>query len=153
MREIGRRVCLTVSRVFVWSAFHAGKRISHNERTIMKIQSLVLLLSMAMASVAGANGALAIDSNQGDQYGFSYDYSSMSEAQSRALSECGYGCRVVQTFSSGCAAYAADQARGSTAYGWGTAYSGGQAQNTALQYCRSQGGQQCTVRAWGCNSN
>ena len=57
MREIGRRVCLTVSRVFVWSAFHAGKRISHNERTIMKIQSLVLLLSMAMASVAGASAA------------------------------------------------------------------------------------------------
>lgn len=39
----------------------------------MNIQSLVLLLSLAMASVAGANGALAIDSNQGDQYGFSYD--------------------------------------------------------------------------------
>ncbi|MGB2059103.1 DUF4189 domain-containing protein [uncultured Alcanivorax sp.] len=118
----------------------------------MNIQSLVLLLSLAMASVAGANGALAIDSNQGDQYGFSYDYGTLSEAQSRALSECGYGCRVVQTFSSGCAAYAADQARGSTVYGWGTASNGGQAQNTALQYCRSRGGQQCMVRAWGCNS-
>ena len=52
----------------------------------MNIQSLVLLLSLAMASVAGANGALAIDSNQGDQYGFSYDYGTLSEAQSRALS-------------------------------------------------------------------
>ncbi len=107
-----------------------------------------ILIAMLFASVASANGALAIDSNQGDQYGFSYNHGSMQQAQSRALSECGYGCRVVQTFSRGCAAYAADQASGR-----GTASSGGQAQNTALQYCVRQGGQRCMVRAWGCNGN
>lgn len=112
-----------------------------------------ILIAMLFASVASANGALAIDSNQGDQYGFSYNHGSLQQAQSRALSECGYGCRVVQTFSRGCAAYAADQASGSSAYGWGTASSGGQAQNTALQYCVRQGGQRCMVRAWGCNGN
>ena len=58
-----------------------------------------ILIAMLFASVASANGALAIDSNQGDQYGFSYNHGSMQQAQSRALSECGYGCRVVQTFS------------------------------------------------------
>ena len=67
-----------------------------------------IFIAMLFASVASANGALAIDSNQGDQYGFSYNHGSMQQAQSRALSECGYGCRVVQTFSRGCAAYAAD---------------------------------------------
>ena len=119
----------------------------------MKTRLLMMVAGLLVASLASANGALAIDSNQGSQYGFSYDYGSMGEAQNRALGECGYGCRIVKTFSSGCAAYAADQASGSTAYGWGTAGNGGQAQMLAMQYCRNQGGQQCMVRAWGCNSN
>lgn len=120
------------------------------KKTITFFATLVIF---CFSSNVFANGALAIDSNQGDQYGFSYDYSSIGEAQNRALSECGRGCRVVKTFSSGCAAYAADQSYGSTVYGWGTASSSSQAKNTALQYCRSHGGTQCVVRAWGCNSN
>lgn len=102
---------------------------------------------------AFAYGSLAIDRNQGTQYGFSYDYSSISDAQNRALSECGRGCYIVNTFSSGCAAYAADQAYGSTVYGWGTASSSSQAKSSALYYCRQYGGTQCIVRTWGCNSN
>ncbi|EKF76061.1 signal peptide protein [Alcanivorax hongdengensis A-11-3] len=114
---------------------------------------LAILLGLTLACGAWASGALAIDSNQGDQYGFSYNYSTIQQAQARALSECGYGCRVVQTFSRGCAAYAADQSPGSSVYGWGTASSGGQAQSTAMQYCIRQGGRNCMVRAWGCDSN
>ena len=110
------------------------------------------VLALGLAGQALANGALAIDSNQGDQYGFSYNHPSMAAAEQRARSECGSGCDVVLRFSAGCAAYAADQARGSTAYGWGTAGSGGAAQNTALNECRSRGGRSCQVRAWGCNS-
>ena len=114
---------------------------------------LSILLFSFSASNAFAYGALAIDGNQGEQYGFSYNYSSSAEAESRALDECGSGCSIVNTFSNGCAAYAADQAYGSTAYGWGTASGSSQAQNTAMQYCRSNGGTQCIIRAWGCNSN
>lgn len=121
----------------------------------MKIKSTVvaLLISSLFSAQVFAWGALAINGNQGKQYGFSYDYSTSNDAQNRALNECGRGCYIVKTFSSGCAAYAADQAYGSTAYGWGTASNGSEAQSTALNYCRQYGGKQCIVRAWSCNSN
>ena len=65
-----------------------------------------------------AAGALAIDTNQGDQWGWAIDHASEADARQRALRECGSGCRIVMTFSGACAAYAADQANASTAYGW-----------------------------------
>ncbi len=108
-------------------------------------------LALALQGSALANGALAIDSNQGDQYGFSYNHPSMGAAEQRALGECGSGCSVVLRFSSGCAAYAADQSRGSSVYGWYQAGSGGAAQNGAMNECRSRGGRSCQVRVWGCN--
>lgn len=117
----------------------------------MKKLLLTTALLFCFNGAVVANGALAIDENQGDQYGFAYGHSSIGAAQQRALSECGSGCSIVNTFSSGCAAYAADQSYGSTAYGWGKAGSASQAKNTALSYCRSNGGSQCVVRSWGCN--
>lgn len=110
------------------------------------------VLAISLQGQAFANGALAIDSNQGDQYGFAYNHPSMGAAEQRALSECGSGCRIVMRFSSGCAAYAADQANGSTAYGWATAGSAGAAQGQAQSECRQRGGSSCTVRVWGCDS-
>lgn len=120
----------------------------------MKKILFTLLVSLNLVSTHNvfADGALAIDSNQGDQYGFSYDHSSSDEANNRALEECGSGCSVVETFSGGCAAYAADQENGSTAYGWGAAPSSNEAKDLALQYCSSNGGSQCIVRSWGCDS-
>lgn len=117
----------------------------------MKKIALSIMLLFVCGELSAA-GALAIDSNQGDQYGFAFDYASLGEAESRALSECGGNCSIVQTFEFGCAAYAADQTPGSSIYGWATSDSSGDAQNTALQYCSSEGGSQCIVRAWGCNS-
>ncbi len=111
----------------------------------------IALLALGVQAGAHANGALAIDENQGDQYGFAYNHPSMGAAEQRALNECGRGCSVVLRFSSGCAAYAADQARGSTAYGWATAGSAGTAQGNAMNECRSRGGRSCQVRVWGCN--
>ena len=122
-----------------------------HRKSLLKLAAATLR-ALGLHGHALANGALAIDSNQGDQYGFSYNHPSMGAAEQRALSECGSGCSVVLRFSSGCAAYAADQARGSTAYGWGTAGSGGAAQSTAMNECRSRGGRSCQVRTWGCNS-
>lgn len=114
---------------------------------------LTALVAFSCASSVSADGALAIDNNQGDQYGFSYNYPSSGAAQDKALAECGSGCSIVETYSGGCAAYAADQASGSTVYGWGTASDSSQAQNTAMQYCQNSGGTQCIVRVWGCDSN
>lgn len=113
---------------------------------------MATLLACLYAGNAAAAGALAIDTNQGDQYGFSYDFSSMGAATDRALGECGSGCSVVLRFSSGCAAYATDQSSGSTVYGWGTASSRGSARSRAISECQSQGGMSCQVRVWGCNS-
>lgn len=110
------------------------------------------LASIGTFGEALANGALAIDGNQGRAYGASYNHPSMAAAREAALRECGRGCYIVREFSSGCAAYAADQSAGSTVYGWGTATTGVNAQNIAMDYCRRQGGSRCVVRAWGCNS-
>ncbi|MEN0106881.1 MAG: DUF4189 domain-containing protein [Pseudomonas sp.] len=114
-----------------------------------------LSLTAALALVSGqsfAAGALAIDSNQGDQYGFAYSYASSGEAQDRALSECGAGCEVVLQFADECAAYAADQSSGSSVYGWATAASSGSAQSGAIAQCAARGGNSCTVRTWGCEN-
>lgn len=110
----------------------------------------VLIIGIALNANSYGAGALAIDENQGDQYGFSYGSAQIGEATNRALNECGGGCRVVQTFSGGCAAYAADQSRGSNIYGWATGSTGGQVQSAAMQYCRNYGGSACSVRAWAC---
>ena len=97
-------------------------------------------------------GALAIDAQQGDQYGWAVDYETTTAARAAALRACGAGCSVVLTFGR-CAAYAADQDADSTAVGWAEAYaSGSAAQQAALSECRSRGGGSgCIVRAWGCN--
>jgi hypothetical protein len=121
------------------------KMKKHSARLVLAI-GISLLSAHAMAA-----GALAIDSNQGTSFGWAEGQSSISQAEQRALNECGGGCRVVLTYGSGCGAYAADQAGGSTANGWGTATSGGAAQSRAVSECQSHGGRSCVVRAWSCN--
>ncbi|QLF93431.1 DUF4189 domain-containing protein [Pseudomonas sp. ABC1] len=120
-------------------------------RAVRVVRTLSLGLALALgAGQASAAGALAIDSNQGDQYGFAYSYADFGQAQARALNECGAGCQVVLQFANECAAYAADQASGSSIYGWATASSSGAAQGGAISQCQAQGGSSCTVRVWGC---
>jgi len=119
----------------------------------MTMRIMIVTMSCLLSGAnAFAYGALAIDSGQGSQYGFSYNYPSLSAAQDEAIRQCGYGCSVVQTFSGGCAAYAADQSYGSTAWGWGKSGNAGGAQQLALDYCRNRGGSMCIVRVWGCDS-
>ena len=95
-------------------------------------------------------GALAIDANQGQAWGWAIDYPTVLEAEQRALSECGRDCYVVMTFRNQCAAFAADQERGSTIYGWAKHSTSASAKNHALNACRKRGGKSCIVRVWGC---
>ena len=96
-------------------------------------------------------GALAIDSNQGPSWGWAIDYKTVQAANRRALRECGGNCCIAMRFSNECAAFAADQAQGSTIYGWANGYdTGAGAQNRATDECRKKGGTACIVRAWGC---
>lgn len=98
-------------------------------------------------------GALAIDSNQGPSWGWAVDYGTVGEASRRALAECGVeSCGVVMPFGNQCGAFAADQARGSTVYGWAKGASAVATQDAALAQCRRRGGTSCLVRVWGCNT-
>lgn len=128
----------------------------------MKILGVIAML--AAASISGeslAAGALAIDSNQGSRFGYSFGFDIQQLADRRAIQECGGGrCHVVLQFSHACAAYAADQTAGSTAYGWaiqapGRVGSSGEstAKKRALSECRKRGGRNasCIVRVWGCD--
>ncbi len=118
--------------------------------------SLVLGAFLYTAAPGGAQtplGALAIDERQGDQYGWAVNYETAEAARRRALSECGSACSVVLMFER-CAAYAADQHAGSTAFGWAESYdSAAGARQRALAECGSRGGSACTVQVWGCNGH
>jgi hypothetical protein len=124
--------------------------MAHGIRAITEKLVFALALSF-LGTQAMAAGALAIDSSQGNRYGFAHGYQSTNQAAEHALGKCGNGCQVVLDFKSGCGAYATDQSRGSTAYGWGTASSGNAAQNHALSACQSRGGSSCMVRSWACD--
>ena len=103
---------------------------------------------------ANLSGALAIDSNQGPSWGWAVDYETVQAASQSALTRCGVqSCQVVMTFTNQCGAFAADQAPGSTVYGWAKGSSPFSTQNTALDYCRQRGGTSCIVRVWGCTSS
>ena len=118
------------------------------------INKVIMVVGMlAVANSAFAWGALAIDSNQGTAYGVSYDYTTMAAANARAIQECGAGCRVVRNFEKGCGAYAADQASGGVANGWGTGATESEAKATALSLCNQYGGKECIIRAWSCNTH
>jgi len=100
-----------------------------------------------------AAGSLAIDTLQGEKYGFSFNHPASDQADQRAMRECGPDCAVVLRFGGECAAYAADQAKGSNAYGWGTGGTAGPTQQRAMSECRAKGGSSCKVRSWGCDAN
>ncbi|WP_413326409.1 DUF4189 domain-containing protein [Polaromonas sp. CT11-55] len=122
------------------------------------LKALVARLALGMfvlfaGGQALAAGSLAIDSLQGEKYGFSFNHPSVDQADARAMRECGSDCAVVLRFGGGqCGAYAADQAKGSNAYGWGTAANSSNAQARAMSECRERGGSSCKVRSWGCDA-
>lgn len=124
---------------------------------ISKIKALAVKLFLATIFLlagghAMAAGALAIDSLQGEKYGFSFNHLNADQAEQRAMRECGSNCSVVLRFSRECGAYAADQAKGSNAYGWGTGATSSAVQQRALAECRAKGGSSCKVRSWGCDA-
>ncbi len=102
-----------------------------------------------------AVGAIAVDSAKGDQWGWAVGHKTQAEADTHAhaLRECGPSCSIVRRFSNTCAAFAADQSRGSTAYGH--APTSGEAQANAMGFCRQYGSTNanCVIRAWGCDAD
>lgn len=124
---------------------------------ISAIKTSVARLAVGMlllwaGSHAMAAGSLSIDALQGEKYGFSFNHPGMDQADARSMRECGPDCAVVLRFAGECGAYAADQAKGSNAYGWGTGTTSANTQARAMSECRAKGGSSCKVRAWGCDA-
>jgi hypothetical protein len=113
--------------------------------------AFALLLALGGAQAMAA-GSLAIDTLQGEKYGFSFNHPSIDQADARAMRECGGDCSVVLRFRAECAAYSADQAKGSNAYGWATGATSSAVQARANSECRAKGGSSCKVRSWGCDA-
>lgn len=116
------------------------------------VAGLVAGMLLFAGSHAMAAGSLAIDTLQGEKYGFSFNHPSVDQADQRSMRECGADCAVVLRFSGECGAYAADQSKGSNAYGWGTGATSSNVQARAMSECRAKGGSNCKVRAWGCDA-
>lgn len=111
---------------------------------------LVSMAMMAFSSPAWAWGALAIDGDKGNAYGWAINHGTLTEAQDRAMKECGSDkCFVVMVFEGGAAAYAVDATGGSSIYGWGRAETGSEARKIAEAEVRKRGGTKVVVRAWG----
>ena len=101
-------------------------------------------------------GALAAAGPRGAA-GWWVNQRTQREADDGAVSECrnhggGGDCSVVVQFRNACAAYAGDQAQGSSAYGWGIDKDRVSAENRALTECRKRQGSQCRVRVQGCTT-
>lgn len=114
------------------------------------LSSLLCVLGVTLSGSAFGFGALAIDHNHGEAYGASYNHETQRRADRAALDECGHGCTVVVRYNTGCAAYAADQTRGSTVYGWAPGHTEIQAKRKAMRNCANYGGQNCLIRVWSC---
>jgi hypothetical protein len=129
------------------------------KRSMKVLLKLVVMFALGVTFIASgstaahADGALAINGNQGSQYGWAINYRSLGDADQEALNRCGSGCYIVFRFHGTCAAYAADQSAGSTIYGWAYDRTAVQAQMAAINYCEARGGTSCMVRVWGCDNN
>jgi hypothetical protein len=111
--------------------------------------ALTMALPIVEAQANNTRGALALE-REGDRFGISHSFRSRQEARNRAMRECGRNCSVVLEFNA-CAAYAADESRRGSAFGWAEHRSANAAEDRALRECRKQGGRRCGVRASACN--
>ncbi|MCS6782001.1 MAG: DUF4189 domain-containing protein [Gloeomargarita sp. SKYBB_i_bin120] len=104
---------------------------------------ILLLVGAGPVYARDQVGAIAIGKGR---FGYSYDWSTPSQAQQRALQECGSpDCKVVLTFSGGCGAVAEGQGR----IGIGTGKTRQLAEQAAIKVCNDP---TCQVTVWACNS-
>lgn len=96
---------------------------------------------VAPMSPAWADGALA---EGGGSFGFSRNHPDMSYAEQVALGNCGNAqCRIVETFSNSCLAYASAS---NGASGWARRHNESIARIRAMEICAERGGLDCVVR-------
>jgi len=125
-----------------------------------QVMAIIILLALSPYSWAGDKfGALAVDKNNGFYYGWSYDHSTMEQANTRALNECaqrGGNCSVVlELFGADrCGAYRTIDGAVGTAYGWGKGPDQSVADRMANEQCLGRSnGNSCNNHVWACNAN
>jgi hypothetical protein len=123
------------------------------------MRSSLLLAAMAAlvaTSITGsgsghAAGAMAVGACAA--YGYAFDFTDVTQAQTAALAKCaGPQCKVVLALKKSCAAFAIDGHKPCGPNGYASARRLGQAQNSALRQCYRFGGKDCVIRAWACDA-
>ena len=99
--------------------------------------------------ISHSAGALAIGSC--GAYGYSYDYPNGTAAKASARKQCNGDCKIIDVRKS-CGAIAVDAKATCGAHGYAVARQLGQAQNTALRQCYTNGGRDCMIRAFMCDA-
>ncbi len=98
----------------------------------------------APAAAQGVHGSLAISENT-DAFGYSYNYATPADAQSRAMAECAkhaQDCKIYANFENTCVTVARS-ANG--AFGWSWGYSRDERSSRAISECTKQGGTNCAL--------
>lgn len=109
-------------------------------------------------SVATKYGALAIDRSNGFYNGLAANYSTLSEAEKKAIEECnkkGGKCTVVLSYSgTGCVAYRCSGGKNvGIAFGWGLAKTKDEADAIAKKECFKRSyGMSSPNFVWSCNN-
>jgi hypothetical protein len=94
-------------------------------------------------------GAIAY-STPDKQYGWSYVWNDVREAQKTAMDKCnktGAACKLWIWYENECGALAAD----GKIVTWGTANLRESAEQRAIQECKKAGGKNCAIQVWGCS--
>lgn len=125
---------------------------THLSQLVISIIISPIALVLAMPAQADNYGAIAYSQSTGIS-GSSYDYSSPSGAEARALRECestssSGDCNIVISVQNACAALATTP-NGAYGSGWGT--ESFIAEHHAMVTC-NQYGQNCTILQWVCTT-
>ena len=119
---------------------------------LLGFYALSLSTIASSAPPASAFGALAV--GECDRHGFSYDWPSEQQAKQVAIKHCvekgDLYCEVVETVERACAGFAVSGACGPR--GWGKGRTRNEAQQKAVEICKLNGGEECTLTAWVCDA-
>ena len=121
-------------------------------RIVRTSLSAVFAVCMLFAGVAQTHAAGALAIGACAAYGYAYDYPTQEAAQTAAIEKCTGTCKQVVATKKGCVAYAIDGHKPCGPNGFANASRLGEAQNTALKQCYKQGGKNCVIRAWICDT-
>jgi uncharacterized protein DUF4189 len=112
---------------------------------------LILIAFLTPATAQGIYGALATSPDA--DFGYSYNYGSQEEARRRAMSECSKHastCSVKGSFSNTCVSVAR---AGNGAMGWAWGHGRREDDKLAMDECRNNRGNDCTLQARFCTGN